>query len=158
MNFKAQSNAIGPRLETLQLYMAEQVAVRNGTLVLTTAKKTVYSGQNSTILQVVDTRSKVSQRFGFFEVRAKLPEQNAWNCWPVGGEIDIMEATGGEENNTVYGTYHWGHNTTTAQLPPGAIGTRATAQPLRTRAAGSSSPGASRVVDATHALGTMAQW
>lgn len=51
--------------------------------------------------------------FGIWPAHWLMPESNGWNCWPVGGEIDIMEATGGEQNNTVYGTYHWGHNTTT---------------------------------------------
>ena len=87
----------------------------------------------------MDTQTKISQTFGKIEVRAKLPnpdaygiwpahwlmpESNAWNCWPVGGEIDIMEATGGEQDNTVYGTYHWGHNATTAAatMPAGSAG------------------------------------
>jgi hypothetical protein len=45
-----------------------------------------------------------------------------WNCWPVGGEIDIMESTGGMYNNTVLGTYHWGANCTTASLQGSEIG------------------------------------
>ena len=113
----------------LQLYMAEQVSVRDGTLVLTTVKKPAMYGakEYQFVSGWVDTQSKISQTFGKIDVRAQLPnpdaegiwpahwlmpEKNAWNCWPVGGEIDIMEATGGEQNNTVYGTYHWGHNAT----------------------------------------------
>eukprot|EP00505_MAST-04D_sp_SCG-Rhode-Island_P000675 Stramenopile-MAST_4_protein_675 len=113
----------------LQLYVADQVTVRDGTLVLTTTKTTAMYGTKEYhfVSGWVDTQNKVSQTFGKIEVRAKLPnpaafgiwpahwlmpERNAWNCWPVGGEIDIMEATGGEQNNTVYGTYHWGHNAT----------------------------------------------
>lgn len=100
----------------LQLYMAEQVSVRDGTLVLTTVKKPAMYGakEYQFVSGWVDTQSKISQTFGKIDVRAQLPnpdaqgiwpahwlmpEKNAWNCWPVGGEIDIMEATGGEQNN-----------------------------------------------------------
>jgi beta-glucanase (GH16 family) len=30
-------------------------------------------------------------------------------CWPTAGEIDIMEMVGQQQNNSVLGTYHWGH-------------------------------------------------
>ena len=36
----------------------------------------------------------------------------------MGGEIDIMEATGGIYNNTVLGTYHWGANCSSGTPPP----------------------------------------
>lgn len=55
------------------------------------------------------------------DIRAKLPNPKAldvwpalWlvddnaHCWPVGGEIDVMEAVGGYRNDSVFGTYHWG--------------------------------------------------
>ena len=116
--------------QELQLYMKEQVSLRNGTLVLTTDRSEIMYGtkQYNFTSGWVDTQNKISQTFGKIEVRAILPnpdaygiwpahwlmpERNAWNCWPIGGEIDIMEATGGEQNNTVYGTYHWGFNSTT---------------------------------------------
>ena len=65
----------------------------------------------------LDTEQKFSQRYGRFSVRARLPDVQATNiwpahwlvpdqssadckegvsrcacCWPVGGEIDIMES------------------------------------------------------------------
>ena len=64
--------------------------------------------------------------YGKFEVRAKLPSPaatGAWpahwlmpesdQCWPMGGEIDIMEATASPSplTNSVYhvvGSYRWG--------------------------------------------------
>jgi len=81
----------------------------------------------------VDTEHKFKHRFGRFEVRAKLPDPRSWGtwpahwlmpepetsdppnvCWPVGGEIDIMESYGNSydqwgnhHNGSVYGTYHW---------------------------------------------------
>lgn len=67
-----------------------------------------------------------AQAFGRFEIRAKLPNPSSigiWPahwlmpdpktsvppnvCWPVGGEIDIMEAVGGNSYNQVFGTFHW---------------------------------------------------
>ena len=108
----------------------------NGCLVLRTEHRDVQYGSKEYkfVSGWVDTSGKVSQTFGKYVVRAKLPnpdaygiwpahwlmpEPNQWNCWPIGGEIDIMEATGGEQNNTVYGTYHWGQNATSQQLEKG---------------------------------------
>lgn len=36
-----------------------------------------------------------------------LVNDNA-KCWPVGGEIDILEAVGAFRNDSVFGTLHWG--------------------------------------------------
>lgn len=86
----------------------------------------------------IETQGKQETQFGRWEIRAQLPDPEArgiwpahwlmprfergspsdWNCWPVGGEIDIMEATGGIYNNTVLGTYHWGANCTAGSPPP----------------------------------------
>jgi beta-glucanase (GH16 family) len=30
------------------------------------------------------------------------------SCWPVGGEIDILEAVGTYRDNAIFSTYHWG--------------------------------------------------
>eukprot|EP00602_Paraphysomonas_sp_CaronLab_P008194 CAMPEP_0185018376 /NCGR_PEP_ID=MMETSP1103-20130426/1122_1 /TAXON_ID=36769 /ORGANISM="Paraphysomonas bandaiensis, Strain Caron Lab Isolate" /LENGTH=188 /DNA_ID=CAMNT_0027548169 /DNA_START=275 /DNA_END=841 /DNA_ORIENTATION=+ len=71
---------------------------------------------------------------GKFEVRAKLPPQSAtgawpahWlmpdsdQCWPTGGEIDIMEATSNPFVNQIYGSYRWGTECTEdEQILPGA--------------------------------------
>eukprot|EP00054_Salpingoeca_dolichothecata_P004331 m.30221 g.30221 ORF g.30221 m.30221 type:complete len:264 (-) comp14514_c0_seq2:286-1077(-) len=74
----------------------------------------------------VDTEDKFYQKYGKFAVRAKLPDpkfDSIWPahwlmpepktsqppnvCWPVGGEIDIMESWGGDYNNSIKGTFHF---------------------------------------------------
>ena len=116
-----------------QLYLNSNVQVANGTLILTTKKETAQSGQyNNTIYNYtsgwVDSKHKVFQKYGRFEVRAKLPSvkvgrQGKWPvawpahwlmpepdiCWPMGGEIDIMEAyrpTPSGQGSMIM-TYHW---------------------------------------------------
>ena len=114
-----------------QLYLRSAVVLDgSGHLVLTTARlkanvtgpdgKTQYAFTSGWL----DTEMKVQIALGRWEIRAKLPDPQArgiwpahwlmphfahgsandWNCWPIGGEIDIMEATGGVYNNTVLGT------------------------------------------------------
>ena len=120
-----------------QLYVKHGVSVENGTLVLTTRREPAVSsaGRHYNFTSGwVETRGKVFQRGGRFEVSARLPPSSAgrpgkwptaWPahwlmpepstshppnvCWPVGGEIDIMEAyrpaaSGGED---VMMTFHW---------------------------------------------------
>ena len=128
-----------------QLYVASAAKLDgNGHLVLATAR--VPSGgppvigpdgkrRYSFTSGWVDTEAKVELALGRWEIRARLPNpeargiwpahwlmprytQGGWNCWPVGGEIDIMEATGGVYNNTVLGTYHWGANCSKGPPPP----------------------------------------
>ena len=115
-----------------EMYMAGNIAVANGTLILTTKKETVYNGQyNKTYNYTsgwIDSKGQFSQQYGRFEVRAKLPSPkvgrpgkwpNAWPahwlmpesdiCWPMGGEIDIMEAyrpTPSKQGSMIM-TYHW---------------------------------------------------
>jgi beta-glucanase (GH16 family) len=76
----------------------------------------------------LDTKHKVYPKYGKIEVRAQLPDKQSFGvwpahwlmpepavCWPVGGEIDIMESYGNglqsqwkhHLNGTVFGTYHW---------------------------------------------------
>ena len=102
-----------------QLYVKDEVSVANGLLTITTRKRAAVSrdgAQYNFTSGWVDSKSKVFQKFGRFEVRAKLPTPaahragkwpDAWPahwlmpepttstppniCWPVGGEIDIME-------------------------------------------------------------------
>jgi len=130
-----------------QLYVREAVALDGaGHLVLTTSRLaknvTGPDGQRQYAFTSgwLDTEQKVEIAFGRWEIRARLPDPSAigiwpahwlmphyekgasndWNCWPVGGEIDIMEATGGIYNNTVLGTFHWGANCSGPPPPPGA--------------------------------------
>eukprot|EP00054_Salpingoeca_dolichothecata_P004330 m.30215 g.30215 ORF g.30215 m.30215 type:complete len:308 (-) comp14514_c0_seq1:286-1209(-) len=112
----------------LQLYLAEDVYVENGTLVLRTRKNPTYYGSKlyNYTSGWVDTEDKFYQKYGKFAVRAKLPDpkfDSIWPahwlmpepktsqppnvCWPVGGEIDIMESWGGDYNNSIKGTFHF---------------------------------------------------
>ena len=128
-----------------QLYVRDAVALDgNGHVDLTTARlqanvtgpdgKSQYAFSSGWL----DTTGKAEIAFGRWEIRAKLPDPEArgiwpahwlmptythggandWNCWPIGVEIDIMEATGGIYNNTVLGTYHWGANCSAGTPPP----------------------------------------
>lgn len=116
-----------------QLYLANNVNVENGNLIITTKKEIVQSGRfNNTLYNYtsgwVDSKSKMFQKYGRFEVRAKLPSPsvgrdgkwpNAWPahwlmpeseiCWPMGGEIDIMEAYRPTPSGkgSIIMTYHW---------------------------------------------------
>ena len=125
-----------------QLYVSDAVAVERGHLVLRTARTRATGPDGKRTYNFtsgwVDTQGKQETQFGRWEIRARLPDPEArgiwpahwlmprfergtpgdWNCWPVGGEIDIMESTGGIFNNTVLGTYHWGANCTAGSPPP----------------------------------------
>ena len=67
----------------------------------------------------VNTRGTKAFRYGYFEIRAKLPKgQGMWPAfwmlgtkghWPDCGEIDIFELIGGGagRDDTIYGNLHW---------------------------------------------------
>jgi len=130
-----------------QLYTSDEVSVEDGHLVLRTRMNRERSPNGSYYNFTsgwVDTEGKVFQRFGRFDVSARLPSPlagrpgmwpiawpAAWLmpepstsqppnvCWPVGGEIDIMEGFthkrpgadaklgGGGTLHSLYLTYHW---------------------------------------------------
>ena len=107
---------------------ADTVSVGDGVLTLTTRRRTAVSSSGKVYNFTsgwVESKSKAFQAYGRFEVRAKLPSPSsgrkgmwpdAWPahwlmpepttshppniCWPVGGEIDIMEGyrPRGEDN------------------------------------------------------------
>lgn len=112
--------------------MADEVTLDGaGNLVITTqqqAKPVPYSGGKlyNYTSGWLETQHKFSHSFGRWEMRAKLPNTTSrgiWPafwlmpepetsvppnvCWPVGGEIDIMEQVGGDYNNSVLGTFHF---------------------------------------------------
>eukprot|EP00729_Bicosta_minor_P007975 gene7975-24287_t len=114
-----------------QLYLAKNVRVENGNLVIQTIKDAVHDSDG--ILYNfssgwVESQHLQYQAYGRFEVRAKLPPPAvgavgkwpvAWPahwlmpesniCWPKGGEIDIMEAYRPTPSGkgSVLMTYHW---------------------------------------------------
>jgi beta-glucanase (GH16 family) len=104
---------------------AENSRVENGLLVITARKEDLsvaglsdWSGQKYSSARLF-TRDKASWRYGFIEVRAKLPcGVGSWPAiwtlstppqtgWPDDGEIDIMEHVG-FDHGVVHGTVHTG--------------------------------------------------
>ena len=73
-----------------------------------------YAGQHYSSARII-TQNTASWKYGYFEVRAKLPcGAGTWpaiwmlgigNNWPATGETDIMEQLG-KDPNTIYGTVH----------------------------------------------------
>lgn len=106
-----------------ELYTAEDVYVESGSLVLRTQARDVVSHSGKAYHFTagwVDTLGLVELGYGKFEARIRLPAElpGLWpaywlvddnhHCWPVGGEIDILEAVGGFRDDSIFGTYHWG--------------------------------------------------
>lgn len=68
----------------------------------------------------VDTSLKFAQYQGLFEANISMPTRSArgvwpafWlmpegsQCWPTGGEIDILEMNGDPLQDRVWASYHW---------------------------------------------------
>ena len=126
----------------LSLYMDKNVEVKDGYLTITSIRETVMGPNNEQFDFTsgwVTAKDKLSHYLGKFEVFAKLPSQQAtgawpahWlmpqsdQCWPTGGEIDIMEATvppyvDSKPPYHIYGSYRWGTECTEdKQILPGA--------------------------------------
>lgn len=86
-----------------------------------------WGGQDYTSARII---SRQAWRYGFFEVRAKLPcARGMWPAiwmlpknmeqWPDDGEIDIMEQVGSEPN-VIYATLHTGRYNHTKGTQRGA--------------------------------------
>lgn len=108
---------------------ADNAKVENGNLVIT-AKKESFSGSQYTSARL-KSEGLYSFKYGRVEVRAKLPDgAGTWPAiwmlgsnfstvgWPHCGEIDIMEQTGANKNETL-GTLHWFDNGTNANASYG---------------------------------------
>ena len=95
-----------------QYYTPEDVYLENGSLVLRSQDRP--RGKRAYTSGLVETVGLFSQRYGRFEVRAKLPRgRGIWpahwllpddNSWPP--EIDIMELLG-HDPKRIYMTNHW---------------------------------------------------
>lgn len=108
------SNETGrwPYNSELQYYQASNVSVRDGFMAITATRDARFNPPYASAR--INTRTSFLQRYGRFEMRARLPRgQGIWpafwllpqNAWPP--EIDIMELLG-HEPTKVYFTNHWG--------------------------------------------------
>lgn len=105
----------------VEIYIEKNAYVQNGNLMLKVTKEPyLFEGllYNFTSGKV-DSLHKFSQKFGRWEFKAKLPNVYAsgvhpalWllgeSCWPVGGEIDVMEQTCNYKNVYTTSTLHFG--------------------------------------------------
>lgn len=111
-----------------QLYVDSAVTVENGSLVITTARLNGTGivgpgGQRFNFTSGwLDSSASFSQLYGKFEARMLLPSQKStgiwpafWSlpsnksqCWPTGGEIDVIEYTANGLDNQIFGSYRWG--------------------------------------------------
>ncbi len=86
-----------------QFYDPDNAGVQNGELTLTAQADTSHAGSAYTSAKLTSQR-KISTAYGYVEARISLPAvPGMWpafwmlpenGSWPVGGEIDIMEAKG----------------------------------------------------------------
>jgi beta-glucanase (GH16 family) len=127
-NYDIERNFAGWHNNELQYYAnarAENSRVENGNLVITARREdlsnlgfTDWSGQRYSSARLI-TRGKGDWRYGFVEIRAKLPcGRGTWPAlwtlssppeqrWPDDGEIDIMEHVGFDPG-VIHGTVHTG--------------------------------------------------
>lgn len=115
------------------LFVLDAVSVSQGNLAITTwlhpqkVNGILYNFASGWI----DTQGKVSQSFGRFEAHMMMPDRysiGSWPawwllpqdiCWPIGGEIDIIEWYGGDNGHyqhstpgnpsSMISTYHYGY-------------------------------------------------
>lgn len=119
--FDTHANRTGWYNNELQYYAAdrlENARVTNGRLIITARAETLaapdHGGQRYTSARLI-TQGRAAWRYGFFEIRAKLPcGAGSWPAiwmlgeqgeWPDGGEIDIMEHVG-NDRHVVHSTVH----------------------------------------------------
>jgi len=124
-SFDTSRNKVGWFNGELQYYSAnrpENLRVEHGKLIIEARKNgdaisklSDWGGQRYSSAKI-DTHGKASFRYGFVEVRAKLPcTEGTWPAiwmmpegsaaWPEGGEIDIMEHVGSQPH-VVHATLH----------------------------------------------------
>ncbi len=119
--------------QELQYYSEDNVTIEDGKLVLTGKNETATDehGTYDYTSGKIHTKGKFNQKYGKFEAKIKLPagqgywpafwmmpEEDKYGGWAASGEIDIMEAAGGDLNK-VGGAIHygsqWPNNTYTAK-------------------------------------------
>jgi beta-glucanase (GH16 family) len=111
--------------EELELYVPGEVFLSNSKLNIRTryVEAPVIGPSGKTFKYTsgwIDTKMKVSQKWGKFEANCSLPSRlsrgawpafwlmpNANICWPTGGEIDIFEFNADPLQDSIFGSYHW---------------------------------------------------
>jgi beta-glucanase (GH16 family) len=117
--------------QELSLYVKEAVSVSDGFLVIRTDRTPQPvagpGGQPFNFTSGwLDSKASFAQHTGRFEANMSLPSTddsgiwpafwlmpNSTQCWPTGGEVDIMEFVGnplGEAADRIWGSYHWQRN------------------------------------------------
>lgn len=91
----------------------DNITIKNNKLYIT-AKKEKFEDCSYTSARIT-TKDKKYFKYGYIEIKAKLPSgKGSWpaiwmmgqnGLWPIGGEIDIMEHIGVNQN-TIYHTIH----------------------------------------------------
>ena len=105
--------------ELQQYVMDEKYAyVKDGTLIIQPVKEVDENGEVKYYSGRINSNDKFTVKYGRIEARIKTPEGVGFlpafwmlpsrGRWPIGGEIDIMEIVGGQED-TVYSTLHYGN-------------------------------------------------
>ena len=123
------THCCGPRGKPgeLELYVPDAAFVEDGRLHLRTRDRRTapVAGPGGKPFNFtsgwVDTKGRFAQRYGRFAANCSLPQRNAtgiwpafWlmpdnasQCWPTGGEIDVFEFNGNWLEDSVFGSYHW---------------------------------------------------
>lgn len=109
-----------------QYYKENNTFIHDNEYLVIEARREVFGGSQYTSSRII-TSEKASFKYGRIDIRAALPKtqglwpalwmlgDNFWDQgWPSCGEIDIMEMLG-HQPNKVYGTAHWGPNTSQRQ-------------------------------------------
>ena len=96
----------------------EYAYVKDGNLIIQPTKVVDDNGEVKYYSGRVNTCDKFTVKYGRIEARIKTPEGVGFlpafwmlpnrGRWPIGGEIDIMEIVGGQED-TVHSTLHYGN-------------------------------------------------
>lgn len=131
--WNVEHSTFGDGNEELQCYTSQNVAIEDGMLVLTGRREAVTcpNGDTRSVSSgKVSTEGLAHWRYGWFEVRARVPEgQGLWPAiwlspeesvygrWPASGEIDVMEVRGQQSDTARVNLHYLGSDGRRAQWP-----------------------------------------
>jgi len=117
--------------QELEVYVKEAISVSDGFLTIRTDRAAApVPDAGGRLFNYTsgwfDSKGKFSQKWGKFQANMSLPARSysgIWpafwlmpdstQCWPTGGEVDIMEFVAnplGDTADRVWGSYHWQRN------------------------------------------------